>query len=120
MHSCSHNVFFLSSINYWPHNVFSCCTLNVHPSHIIFYRVISGERLAKPAVVSLCCGVARRVIDEFGLGVAETQARPLAEAVVSRLGRGISGEFVLLVFGIRRKLRSNKPGLCDLRSIGYN
>lgn len=83
------------------------------PLNVILYRVISGERLAKPAVVSLCCGVARRVIDEFGLGVAESQARRLAEAVVSRLGRGISGEFVVIIFGIRRKLEPDKPGLFE-------
>lgn len=55
-------------------------------------RVISGEPVALPAVVSLCCGVARRVIDKFGEGVTEEQARGLVEALVHRLDLGISGE----------------------------
>lgn len=47
--------------------------------------------MALPAVVSLCCGVARRVIDKFG-SVTEEQARGLVEALVHRLDLGISGK----------------------------
>lgn len=55
-------------------------------------RVVSGEPVARPPVISLCCAVARRVVDKYGNGVAEEQAGGLVEAVVTRLGRGISGE----------------------------
>lgn len=55
-------------------------------------RVISGQPVARPPVISLCCGVARRVIDQFGTGVSESQAGGLAEALVARLALGISGK----------------------------
>lgn len=55
-------------------------------------RVVSGEPVARPPVVGLCCAVARRVVDKYGSGVAEEQAGGLVEAVVTRLGCGISGE----------------------------
>lgn len=56
-------------------------------------RVVSGEPLARPPVISLCCGVARRVVDKFGTGVAQSQAGGLVEAIVVRLGHGVSGKF---------------------------
>ena len=52
-------------------------------------RVISGEPLAKPPVVSLCCQVGRQVLDKFGPGVSQSQAGGLVEALVARLALGM-------------------------------
>lgn len=52
-------------------------------------RVISGEPLAKPPVVSLCCQVGRQVVDKFGPGVSQSQAGGLVEALVARLALGM-------------------------------
>ena len=60
-------------------------------------RVVSGEPVARPPVVGLCCAVARRVVDKYGNGVAEEQAGGLVEAVVARLACGISGKPTYLV-----------------------
>lgn len=54
-------------------------------------RVVSGEPLAKPPVISLCCQVGRHVMDKFGPGVSQKQAGGLVEALVARLALGISG-----------------------------
>lgn len=58
----------------------------------LFDRVISGHPVAKPPIIGLCCEVARRVIDKFGAGVAESEAGSLVEALVMRLGLGITGD----------------------------
>lgn len=68
-------------------NTITCCIFC-----IVKIRVVSGEPVARPPVVSLCCGVARRVVDRFGPGVTGSQAKGVAEALVTRLDRGIDGE----------------------------
>eukprot|EP00903_Cladosiphon_okamuranus_P010933 g10326.t1 len=55
----------------------------------VITRVISGEPLAKPPVVSLCCQVGRQVVDKFGPGISQSQAGGLVEALVARLALGM-------------------------------
>eukprot|EP00752_Nemacystus_decipiens_P007872 g7033.t1 len=55
----------------------------------VITRVISGDPLAKPPVVSLCCQVGRQVVDKFGPGVSQSQAGGLVEALVARLALGM-------------------------------
>lgn len=81
------------------HSIFAppkfACAVGYDTCHIVCiveYRVVSGQPVARPPVVSLCCGVARRVVDKFGPGVTDLQAEGVAEALVSRLDRGIDGE----------------------------
>ncbi|CAM9435411.1 unnamed protein product, partial [Pylaiella littoralis] len=58
----------------------------------VITRVVSGQPLAKPPVVSLCCQVGRQVLDKFGPGSSQSQTGRLVEAVVGRLALGISGD----------------------------
>lgn len=58
--------------------------------------------------MSLCCGVARRVIDKFGPGVTEPQAEGLAEALVARLDRGIFGKQKITVGCIFDHIRERR------------
>lgn len=48
--------------------------------------------MAKPSVLSLCCRTAVWVVDKFGSGVSHSQGGGLVEALVGRLGRGVSGK----------------------------
>ncbi|CAM9588135.1 unnamed protein product [Ectocarpus sp. 4 AP-2014] len=56
----------------------------------VITRVISGEPMAKPSVLSLCCRTAVWVVDKFGSGVSHSQGGGLVEALVVRLDRGVS------------------------------
>ncbi|CAM9197891.1 unnamed protein product, partial [Ectocarpus fasciculatus] len=58
----------------------------------VITRVISGEPMAKPSVLSLCCRTAIWVVDKFGSGVSHSQGGGLVEALVGRLDRGVSGD----------------------------
>ncbi|CAB1117939.1 unnamed protein product [Ectocarpus sp. CCAP 1310/34] len=58
----------------------------------VITRVISGEPMAKPSVLSLCCRTAVWVVDKFGSGVSHSQGSGLVEALVGRLDRGVSGD----------------------------
>ena len=78
-------------------------------------RVVSGEPVARPPVIGLCAAVARRVVDKYGNGVAEEQAGGLVEAIVARLGRGISGEAASMILYLNGRYVTR----CDTHAAWY-